>query len=757
MINKLSPIAAALMLTLASAHVYAQDDASKQAVKDSVPDNKEVKNRNVMLNASADNQPRQISIGLPAEMSATIYEDGSPVSWTWWPMLPYFYWAGGPQYGRIGVQSLSESAITNGAINYGVDCWMREGGDKFLGLADYTTNSHGLQRFDVSLSGPIKNGWSYAVSAYANLDPGNNKLKDVQLVGNMRQVMAGLTKHFDKGSLSLNYKYSTLTDKGDATGPFYYEGDGSVKQMPGFDLGKDGYLPADQQLTYMDVVTGQMRTISRQSRAMSQDLSLVFKYHLRPNMEFDFMSKYHYANVHYAGLSLAGIGTAGENSPYTYASATGEHKAGDVFTGDYQTRYLMVENGYERAWYNTAELKGFTANRKHNWRVGANIWWMLPKVDNSSSLFTHTVEKDPVWLYLGGNQSFGYNSGGEYYDFHELKTALYATDDWQATDRLWLSAGLRLEYYTIGGRNAMAWGDTSGNTIQYENNLRTNNWSLKHATITRQKFNNFNPAATLSARYTLAKGFGLMAQAIYTKQAAGSPNYAGPNMPNTDAINTYFAQGGLFWNTPWMKLVSQLSFIKKTNYQRNVQFTNPNNSTDVVTLPTTYAVQTIGWTTDVVLTPFKGFNFHGLLTLQSPKFKDFDMAVTFSDGTTNDFSFNDNYTTGVSKVLIELDPSYAFSKFRVWASFRYFSKQYINRTNSLTFNGRWETFAGLDYTLNKHVSFGLNFVNLLNQKGASGSITSADLVTDTTPFKHYLMSGSYIRPFTVELAAHINF
>lgn len=188
-----------------------------------------------------------------------------------------------------------------------------------------------------------------------------------------------------------------------------------------------------------------------------------------------------------------------------------------------------------------------------------------------------------------------------------------------------------------------------------------------------------------------------------------------------------------------------------------MQFTNPNNANDILTMPATYSVQTVGWTTDMVLTPFKGFNFHGLLTLQSPKFKDFGLTATFSDGTSNNYDFSGNYTTGVSKVIIELDPSYSFSKFRVWASFRYQSKQYINRTNSLYFKGRWETFAGVDYTLNKHVNFALNFVNLFNQKGASGSIASADLVTETSQFNHYLMSGTYIRPFTVEFATHITF
>lgn len=243
-----------LLTAAAGLCVFTSSVAQDNIQKDSVPNaNGEVKNRNVMLNASADNQPRQISIGLPAEMSATIYEDGTPVSWTWWPMLPYFYWAGSPMYSRMGVSSLSENAITNGAINYSVDCWSREGGKKFEGHADYDTNIFGLQRFDVSLAGPLAKGWSYAVSAYVNHDPGSNHLADVDLQNNMKQFKAGVTKHFSgsKGKVSLFYKYSSMTDKSDANGPFYYVGDGSVRQLDGFDLGKDGYMPADQELTYM--------------------------------------------------------------------------------------------------------------------------------------------------------------------------------------------------------------------------------------------------------------------------------------------------------------------------------------------------------------------------------------------------------------------------------------------------------------------------------------------------------------------------
>lgn len=748
----LALLATCCMLPTAS---LAQDEIQK----DSVPNTKEVKNRNVLLNASADNQPRQINIGLPAETSATIYEDGTPTSWTWWPMFPYFYWSSGPQYSKVGMSSLSENAITNGAINYTVDCWSRLGGDKFQGFADYTTNSHGLNRFDVTLAGPIAKGWSYAVSGYVNHDRGNNHLADVDLQNNMRQFRGVLTKKFanDKGQMSLIYKYSNNTDRGDSNGPFYYNLDGSVDEYPGFNLGKDGYTPADQQIEYMDVETGEMRRIPRKTTAMSQDLTFMLDYNFTPNITLSYNTKYHYANAHYAGMSLTGIGNATATDGYTYAAAKGDHNVGDVFTGNYQTRYLQRENAHERSWFNTLELKGKSANEAHNWRLGANIWWMMPQDINSVALFAHTIEKDPVWLNINGKQSTSYNNGAGYYRTNELKTAFYASDDWQVNKRLWLSAGFRLEYFHLGGRNATAWGNTEETVIAHPENLRTAGWTLKQATMIPLDNHKILPAVAINGRYTISKGFGVLFEAIYTDQAPTSTTYGSYNMPNTDAINTYFGTAGLFWNTSWMKLVSQLSYIKKTNYQRNVQFTNPNDANEVLTMPATYSVQTIGWTTDVVLTPFKGFNFHGLLTLQSPKFKDFDLTATFADGTSNTFDFSNNYTTDVSKVIIELDPSYSFNKFRVWASFRYQTKQYINRTNTLYFKGRWETFAGIDYTLNKYVSFGLNFVNLFNQKGASGSIASADLVTDTSKFNHYLMSGTYIRPFTVEFATHITF
>ena len=85
------------LLMLSAIVIPGTTEAQTKVVKDSLSETKEVKNRNVMLNASADNQPRQISIGLPSSLSASIYEDGLPVSYNIWPCLPYLYWTSNPQ------------------------------------------------------------------------------------------------------------------------------------------------------------------------------------------------------------------------------------------------------------------------------------------------------------------------------------------------------------------------------------------------------------------------------------------------------------------------------------------------------------------------------------------------------------------------------------------------------------------------------------------------------------------------------------
>ena len=48
-------------------------------------------------------------------------------------------------------------------------------------------------------------------------------------------------------------------------------------------------------------------------------------------------------------------------------------------------------------------------------------------------------------------------------------------------------------------------------------------------------------------------------------------------------------------------------------------------------------------------------------------------------------------------------------------------------------------------------------VNFLNQKGASGTISGSELIgpEEAKRFNGYVMSGRYLRPFTVEFGASV--
>ena len=166
-----------------------------------------------------------------------------------------------------------------------------------------------------------------------------------------------------------------------------------------------------------------------------------------------------------------------------------------------------------------------------------------------------------------------------------------------------------------------------------------------------------------------------------------------------------------------------------------------------------YDVETVGWTTDAVIKPFKGADLHLLATIQSPQYKNYAFEAYGKE-----YNFNNKQVTGISKVLLEIDPSYRpINSLRVWASFRYFSRQYASISNVLFFNPRWETFGGVDYTVNKNLTLSAQVVNFLNQTGASGSISGSELMTDGSIYKGAMMSGSYLRPLTFEMKASVKF
>lgn len=741
---------------------------AQEVKKDSTVNNKEVANRNVLLSAESADQPRQINIGLPsATTGATIFENGLPISYNAWPDIPYTSWFGGSSYKRVGVMNLGETALQYGAVAYAVNSYTRNSGDTFGGSVNYKINTFGRQSVDATISTPLGKGWGLVANSYQVWDPGSSELKAATLQNRTQSYRFLIDKRFAKGKglMSLMYNYSKVTQNQQTASPFIFVGDGSVEKYNGIEFGTDAYYPNEANfITYRDVQTGEIKTTSWKNAGTTKNHQITFnlEYNFDNGNKFTFVSRAKIGEASMARNSASGITTNQGN--YYLAD-------GSAYTGEYvQNWYLMYVPGFERTWFNTATLSGKTKDRKHSWRLGANIWWNRAGVKQENATTASTVESNPSLLYRKDSEGIlvPYNAlnpyGGEYYDGNDSKFAVFASDDWTVNKKLWLSAGARLEYNTYNGVSAM--------NIDGVTNSRTSSWWIganENGGYTKFHGDWVNPSFTFSGRYSFVKGFGLTGEYVFVMQRPSLKDYSGANYPSTAPVHINVAHGGIFWNNKWIQLTSQIAFVSSTNYKARSSFYHvlQSDATDgsglkageeqAKTIATTYDVRTVGWTTDFVLTPFQGFKFHGLLTLQKPTYQNLNIEATFGDGVTDKADVSGNIVTAMSRTLIELDPSYSFKKWSVGLNFRYFSKQYINKTNSLYFNGHWETFGSVRYNMNRKVNFALNVVNFLNQNGASGSISAADLVTDTSKYKNYLMAGSYIRPFEVTLSTTINF
>ena len=440
---------------------------------------------------------------------------------------------------------------------------------------------------------------------------------------------------------------------------------------------------------------------------------------------------------------------------------------GTEYKGDAQAIFILASPRTPI----TTFMSQFEAGRKsgkHLWKVGLQeSYYKIDKFTTETTQYYQEVAANPSklikteykegkWVPTGktsNSKSGNYNDNMslEYHNGHENKHAVYLYDKWDVIPVFQVSAGARFEYHTVRG-------DRLDRSV---NDPATN---LPYTTINQPKINIkdnwFKKAFTLELIYKLNNKLGFLAEGYYNEQGGQLESYSSGADPQLKKSKIPEFGIGVYYNHPIVSIVSKANYIKRDEYRTTINFTNPNASGDIVRPMTHYDIETMGWTTDAIIKPFNGFDLHLLLTLQSPKYKNFSGEVNFKDGTKINYNYSDKTVTGISKMLIEIDPSYTYRDLRVWASMRYFSKQYMNKPNTLHFAPRWETFAGVNYKLSKSVNVSCSFVNLFNQKGASGSITDSDLILtkeEAAKRNNTIMSGSYIRPFTVEFGLNYSF
>lgn len=737
--------------------------------KGSDANKKEEGNRNVMLNASSANGPREIQIGLPSA-DVNVLENGLPVTYATNPHSINSNWRSDASLSHVGLLKISETAITTGNIGYAVNSFTQLGQEGFHGTLNYKANHFGLQEFSLNMNGGLGNNWYYSANLYQDFDPGTFKIRSSQYQDRTQIYKAAVTKRYNdkRGEFTVLYHYANshpVYNYATQSAPFIYVGDGSVKEYGDFKLGTTSYLPTDANITYRDMNTGQLKQTSLYDAIAnrSSEISLMNTYNWDNGLSWKVLARYDHAHgalVYQTPMSLINVkGNATYN--YLMQDVNGQMVP---YNGEYvQTRMSCLNSGDIDELLFTTELSKKLSTS--TLRLGLNEWYYNIDYRSNTTMYDQSVPIDgnyAVRLYDANQRSsyfYDFNkNASEFYKGHENKLAFYFTHDWDVTPKLNLYYGARFELQSLSGINA-AVKNASGNYVGRFADYYIGTTAPDGTKITPVdlSYNWFNYDFSAALTYKLTDRFGFTGDFTYIVQHPRFENFSPATLPNTNRISVPLGRVGIYYNNPWMSLTSLFSYISKTN---NNSTLNLQHGSEIMAAPLTYDIQTIGWTTDVMTHPVKGLDIHFLFTYQRPTYKKYETSITFSDGFVGKIDATGNVVAEIPRVLIEFDPSYMLTKdLKVWTSFRYFSKTYANINDAYYFNGHWETFGGVNWQVNKQLSLGVTAVNFLNQTGAKGSIAGAELITKAQAqgIKNKLMTGSYLRPFTIEFTAGLKF
>jgi len=742
---------------------YSQNAKSKSQnteVKDSlVVNKKEEKNRNVMLNADAASGPRQVNIGLPFLGDILILENDIPVVYTFYPQIPTTIWKYDSSIGKIGLLSFAEGALTFGKVGFCVNSYDRDAGSKFKGYFQAYTNSFGSLVYSGSVSGPLgKKGWGYVVDVHETYDRGNGvKRMYTPWEDRAEIIKAGISKRYKNGSIRFLYKHAESTQQFSSTQPLLYQGNGKFTERPGFNLGTDSYVLANGESKVLDLNDPKFNKYIADAFYLNGE----HKFNKGFNLTYSSMYMHSQApfNVQFP-ISLM------VTDPDQQAKAGTQFKfqgTNNVYTGSAQ---MVSSLNLEQTQINTSITRIELTKKidNHSLRVGLTDQFfdnLGQKTDNG--IYYQTVEANPKLLdmYMPVLANYGMNPkisdangllpvrGGDYLKTRTNKLAIYFSDDANLTP--WLNVG-------IGGRIEKQ--DDKETHDQY-----ANDFILGRPLLTNTFNNKWNHVAVGSFVAKVTKEFGFLGDVTYNdfynrfydypsdqKDALGNPlTGAQTTVPLSTQIHVLNIGAGIYYNLGnKLSIVSKVTKITKDNISTSADVYNPANPNEKIHVyPLFYNISTIGWTTDIVSTPFKNFNIHYLLTVQNPQYKNYSVS-----GFGQTYSYDNNIIPGLSKVLMEIDPSYNLGDFRIWGSLRYFGKQYGNLTNAFYYAPWWENFAGVDYRLSRNVDFKLQVVNFLNQKGIKGTLQGADQITDASSYIGRTVNATAMRPRTVELTVN---
>ncbi len=769
------------LASLVSPSLHAQEKSENDSIEVVIPQtgtgksSKEEKNRNVMLNAENATGPRNVNIGLPFKGDLIISENDVPVVYYFFPTNPLYTWRKDNSLSRMGMLSFEEGALLYGKVGNPVQSFTRDASRKHQGYASIGVTSNGSSKYDATFTGPLdEKGLGYMIGAFKNFDRGNGiNYQFTPWNDNTTMIKMALQKKYDRGQVKLLYKFAESQLIMSNYVPLKYKGDGEFEELDNFDLGKDSYIPGSGLIPYKDAYgnVGIADLASDKfSKSLSHNLYIVGSHKFKNNWNLDYTTMYQKIkspmSVIFPISTLINTDANGGIGSQTAMNQLIPQSDCDMFS--------------TRAEFNKQM-------DKHRLRIGVQHQYYHRMYETYAGQYTMSVEANPkiytvdratgaITYFDGKNnpEAFISSSNGNLYDDKWNKTALYVSDDFSIGNRIDLGLGVRIEHQNY----------------EEVHNQYNSNENINGPLMNAEMNNKFNKVGVGNVVIKATKNFGFLADGCYNSNWEMYWDYdRGPNgtpiavdgnpYPRTniqrenESVVTKWGAGVYYNLGSKLSVVSKVTGIKKTNTRSTENgLYNPVNHPLAIAVrddfgPEFYDIETIGWTTDIMAEPIKNFNIHFLVTFQDPKYKKYSLHYKFDDrvvygmtvpGSEGSYDYSDNQVVGLSKVLLEIDPSYKFykNKMKAWFSLRYFGKQYGTATNAISYKPWWENFGGLEYSLSRNVKVNFTVINFLDQRGIKGDLVNSMQMTEE-PAAGTAVVASAIRPRQFELSVDFKF
>jgi outer membrane receptor protein involved in Fe transport len=680
--------------------------------------------------------------GIPSDgfQTVALLEDGIPIQ-----ADPGLGWLNGDQSLRYdqsverievvrgGPSSIFYSNAPGAAINF----ITRRGGDTIEGLARYEVADYGSHRVDAWIGGPIGD-WRFFVGGYYRLNDGP---RDAGFrLGEGGQIRGNISREFDRGSVNFGIKRidERITNWG---GGVYTTGaDGDAVGVSGFDPKRDTIQGPETR--YFDFRTPDGTYAFDSSVGTTVKLtqySFTGDYEIADNVKIEQNLRYRESWTRRNSITPYSVAPAAAFLSSTFGAAIPAGsglKLGLRYRDSGETVDLANANGNGLALVDLARsytipldefisdtrlVSSFDAAGQHNFAVGA----YYANVDegfrtNSAAILTDVRDQarvlDAYVLAANGtpvaklteNGVLAYGSEWNNAQGTSDTYALYASDEWQITDKLRLDGGARWERIEINGQVE---GRRKVN-LQQSSSVADDSVTTGNGVFTPYSRKFDHTAWTLGANYQFKPYFGAFVRYTDTFRLPSISSFvtnAGAD-PVVQTMN--FIEGGLKYSRRAFDLYLT-GFRTKYNSYEISDFRNVNGT--LTAFRVLGDTRTVGTELEAGWRATDWFDLHASWTWQDARFTNF--VYTNSAGVLTDYS--DHRMNGLPHHNFRVTPGLNLfgRKLRIESDINYSGQRFTDVANEISLKPFWVVDLTARYEVTPQLQLNLIVNNLTNEFG----------------------------------------